>query len=85
MNPQNPVIPDPSPPQQDPVAPVDDPAVEGQPDEYAAASQSRAPSSGAVDDYGKLSADDDELDDYDKADADSFPASDPPAATEPTR
>jgi hypothetical protein len=56
MNPQEPFIPDPPGPHQDPAGPVDDPSDPDQPAEYDA---------------------------YDEADADSFPASDPPAATEP--
>jgi hypothetical protein len=56
MNPQEPVIPDPMPPGQDPVAPVKDPLDPDMPTEYDA---------------------------YDQAEADSFPASDPPAASEP--
>jgi hypothetical protein len=52
MNPQEPVIPDPS----QPAAPVKDPADPDQPTEYDA---------------------------YDEAVAESFPASDPPAASEP--
>ena len=35
------------------------------------------------DEQPKPAPDDDDLTGYDKADADSFPASDPPAATEP--
>ena len=56
MNPQEPMIPDPMPPSQDPAAPVGDPANPDQPAEYDA---------------------------YDEAEADSFPASDPPSASEP--
>ncbi|HEV3085816.1 MAG TPA: hypothetical protein VGX96_01230 [Candidatus Elarobacter sp.] len=64
MNPQEPVIPDPDAPQQDPGAPVGDPTDPDRPTEYNASG-------------------DDGLDPYDEADADSFPASDPPAAAEP--
>jgi hypothetical protein len=63
MNPQEPVIPDPDAPQQDPGAPVGDPTDPDRPTEYNASG--------------------DGLDPYDEADADSFPASDPPAAAEP--
>ena len=56
MNPQEPVIPDPSVPGQNPRGPVSDPERPDEPEEYDA---------------------------YDEADAESFPASDPPAATEP--
>lgn len=56
MNPQEPVIPDPDTPRQNPVAPSDDPKRPDAPEEYDA---------------------------YDEADSDSFPASDPPAASEP--
>jgi hypothetical protein len=64
MNPQEPVIPDPDAPQQNPTGPVFDPSDPDKPTEYDA---------GGADD----------LDEYDQAEADSFPASDPPAATEP--
>jgi len=56
MNPQEPVIPDPDGPRQDPMAPVKDPDGPDQPAEYDA---------------------------YDEAVAESFRASDPPAASEP--
>ena len=56
MNPQEPVIPDPNAPTQNPRGPVSDPERPDEPEEYDA---------------------------YDEADADSFPASDPPSATEP--
>ena len=56
MNPQEPVVPDPDTPRQNPGAPVEDPTTPDQPAEYDA---------------------------YDEAEAESFPASDPPAAAEP--
>ncbi|HTD36453.1 MAG TPA: hypothetical protein VK669_02970 [Candidatus Limnocylindrales bacterium] len=56
MNPQEPVVPDPGDPNQDPAGPVSDPSTPDQPAEYDA---------------------------YDEAVAESFPASDPPAASEP--
>ncbi|HTD32465.1 MAG TPA: hypothetical protein VK665_02300 [Candidatus Elarobacter sp.] len=56
MNPQEPVVPEPDGPQQDPAGPVSDPSNPEQPAEYDA---------------------------YDEAVAESFPASDPPAASEP--
>ena len=67
MNPQEPVVPDPTPPGQ-PGGPVVDPSQPDQPAEYEARKAARG---------------DAELDDYDKSVADSFPASDPPAASEP--
>ena len=65
MNPQEPVIPDPDGPRENPGAPVSDPSNPDMPAEYNAAS------------------DDEGLDEYDKELADSFPASDPPAAAQP--
>ena len=67
MNPQEPVVPDPDQPRQDPGAPVGDPSDPDRPSEY---------------DAGR-GEDADDLDAYDKAVADSFPASDPPASAEP--
>jgi hypothetical protein len=67
MNPQEPAIPDPTPPGQ-PGGPVIDPSQPDQPAEYEARDAARG---------------DEDLDDYDKSVADSFPASDPPAASEP--
>ncbi len=66
MNPQEPAVPDPTPPGQEP-GPVGDPAQPDQPAEYQA----------------EPKVEDEELDDYDQSVADSFPASDPPAASEP--
>ncbi|MBV8370275.1 MAG: hypothetical protein JO036_15320 [Candidatus Eremiobacteraeota bacterium] len=66
MNPQEPVVPDPDQPQQDPGAPVGDPSDPDRPSEYNLA---------RGEDMG--------LDAYDEAVAESFPASDPPAASEP--
>lgn len=56
MNPQEPAVPDPDRPGQEPAGPVGDPSNPDQPAEYDA---------------------------YDEAVAESFPASDPPAASEP--
>lgn len=56
MNPQEPMIPDPYPPDIDPIAPVSDPVDPEKPAEYDA---------------------------YDQTEAESFPASDPPSASEP--
>jgi hypothetical protein len=50
-----------------PGAPVDDPKMPEQPAEYDAEDRAK----------------DDGLDDYDQAEAESFPASDPPAASQP--
>lgn len=75
MNPQEPFVPDPNAPAQDPGAPVGDPANPDQPTEYDAAGGD--PRTGAAGTPG------DDLSGYDEADADSFPASDPPAASEP--
>lgn len=67
MNPQEPVIPDPDGPAQDPNGPVSDPSRPDQPAEYQAGQAAPA----------------EQADPYDEADAESFPASDPPAASEP--
>ncbi|HEY0613634.1 MAG TPA: hypothetical protein VGC96_03290 [Candidatus Elarobacter sp.] len=67
MNPQEPVVPDPGGPREDTPGPVEDPSSPDQPSEYQAGD---APSNEG-------------LDDYDQAVAESFPASDPPAASEP--
>jgi hypothetical protein len=67
MNPQEPVVPDPDAPQQDPGAPVGDPTDPDRPTEYDAV----------------RGEDIDDLDPYDEAVAESFPASDPPAPAEP--
>ncbi len=73
MNPQEPVVPDPSPPPSQPNAPVDDPDRPEAPAQYDVKGQA-----------GAADTDEDEgLDDYDKAVADSFPASDPPSQSEP--
>jgi hypothetical protein len=66
MNPQEPVVPDPDQPSQDPSGPVGDPADPDRPSQYDAARSNDAG-----------------LDAYDEAVAESFPASDPPAASEP--
>ncbi len=68
MNPDEPMIPDPVDPTGPQPEPVSDPPPDGQPDTIRA---SAAPPTN------------DGLDAYDEADADSFPASDPPAASEP--
>ncbi|MDB5069790.1 MAG: hypothetical protein JWM87_901 [Candidatus Eremiobacteraeota bacterium] len=74
MNPQEPVIPDPDPAPNAPSGPVGDPSNPDQPAEYNASAAGEP-------------ADSDErregLDPYDQAVDDSFPASDPPAASEP--
>lgn len=73
MNPQEPVIPDPVDP-NNPGGPVGDPSNPDAPTEYDASGT------------GSTSTSDDRregLDDYDQAVDDSFPASDPPAASEP--
>jgi hypothetical protein len=67
MNPQEPVIPDPDQPREDPGAPVRDPADPDQPAQYDLARGKSAEG----------------LDAYDEAVAESFPASDPPASAEP--
>jgi hypothetical protein len=67
MNPQEPVVPDPDAPHQDPGAPVGDPTDPDRPTEYDLIRGEDA----------------DDLDPYDEAVAESFPASDPPAAAEP--
>jgi hypothetical protein len=76
MNPQEPVIPDPDAP-ADPAGPVGDPADPNQPVRYDAADNE----DGRLDDYESEKREG--LDDYDEAVADSFPASDPPAASQP--
>lgn len=73
MNPQEPVIPDPGDPNQ-PSAPVGDPVNPDQPTEYDAARS---------DDPNDKRDDPEDLEGYDEAVAESFPASDPPAASEP--
>jgi hypothetical protein len=75
MNPQEPVIPDPDPPNE-PSAPVTDPSDPNSPVRYDADNED-----GRLNDYEAEKREG--LDDYDAAVADSFPASDPPAASEP--
>ena len=79
MNPQEPVIPDPDAPGTTP-GPVKDPEVPGTPAEYNTAD------SEGLSEWAAIRAEearDGDLDPYDAAVADSFPASDPPAASEP--
>jgi hypothetical protein len=74
MNPQEPVVPDPDGPAQDPAGPVSDPANPDQPSEYQAARS---------DDPNDARDNPEDYQGYDEAVAESFPASDPPAASEP--
>ncbi|HEY0396021.1 MAG TPA: hypothetical protein VGD01_16105 [Candidatus Elarobacter sp.] len=85
MNPQEPVVPDPDRPGEQPGGPVSDPSLPERPREYQARD---ADYSEGMAEYEAIKReegrDDDEgLDDYDQAVAESFPASDPPAASEP--
>ena len=73
MNPQEPVVPDPDGPTQDPGGPVGDPSNPDQPAEYQAAKPEDADKRDDPDDY----------EGYDEAVAESFPASDPPSASQP--
>jgi hypothetical protein len=80
MNPQEPVIPDPDPPGS-PSGPVEDPAPPDRPGEYQAGSGSGDYEEGLAE-YAAIKREE-ELDPYDEAVDESFPASDPPAASQP--
>jgi hypothetical protein len=82
MDPQEPVIPDPDRPGQSPSGPVEDPGPPDRPSEYQAGSGAGDYEERLVEDAAsKREA---ELDAYDEAVDESFPASDPPSASQPS-
>lgn len=81
MNPQEPVIPDPDRPGQSPSGPVEDPAPADRPSEYQAGSGSGDYEEG-LHEQAAIKREE-ELDAYDEAVDESFPASDPPSASQP--
>jgi hypothetical protein len=83
MNPQEPVIPDPDGPQQDPGGPVSDPSIPERPSEYQVRDGDYEEGLSEYEAIKREEGRDEGLDDYDEAVAESFPASDPPAASEP--
>ncbi|HYW52817.1 MAG TPA: hypothetical protein VE826_02550 [Dongiaceae bacterium] len=84
MDPQEPVIPDPDGPGQSPNAPVDDPTAPDRPSEYQAGSGGNGDYEEGLAEYAAIKREED-LDSYDEAVDESFPASDPPAASQPGR
>jgi hypothetical protein len=82
MNPQEPVIPDPDGPVQSPSGPVEDPATPDRPSEYQAGSGSGDYEEGLAEEAAIKREED--LDPYDEAVDESFPASDPPSAAQPS-
>jgi hypothetical protein len=80
MSSQEPVIPDPDAPST-PGGPVQDPQTPDTPAEYSTADSEGLSEWAAI--RAEEERSDDGLDPYDAAVADSFPASDPPAASEP--